>query len=551
MNCKQRSVLTRVATFLVLAGPPFGLAQAAEPTAPVRAPSATAKQSAAAPTARVVQSVEAPRTISLLDGLRNGTLAVDARGTGGGRMTLDVTNRSARTLRVVLPPGLVASGATGQFGGLGGNNNAGGMNNNNMGGMNNNMGGMGNNNNAGGMNGMNMNNNMGGTMSTPMNLPATQGMVILGQLIMRLVQPGSWDTRSLTTGLNGLGGMGGVGGGMAGMGGVGGAGGMGGGFRSLPPADLPTATLGPKAIRRLPALLVSLNGPGADGRAIMPALGEPLRLNDISRTNSDAWTALALRRLAVEQVPPSVAQLVLWHVSGGFTWETVDRLTSDWTNAEERALARRFAERLVQADEAAAPSHSAVGLYWEATNLSGDHSVRLTDLRERLEDRTVLGLRTREGIPPYCPGAALALRMRLEPRGALVRVSSWDQDATAWIDRFEFKAKLDPGAHGPEGASKLIDSLAGELLDRLVPVRLVVGPKTKGKNAYLLKIRNESPLIVNGLLLGGPSDASSHQLTGLGLTPRRELAIPISAPLVKRLGLKDGARALAVNLSGL
>jgi len=61
---------------------------------------------------------EAP-VLGLFDGLRSGALQVSAEGTGGDRMTLSVTNRSSRPLRVVLPPGLLASGAAGQFGGGG------------------------------------------------------------------------------------------------------------------------------------------------------------------------------------------------------------------------------------------------------------------------------------------------------------------------------------------------------------------------------------------------------------------------------------------------
>ena len=61
---------------------------------------------------------EAP-AISLFDGIRSGVLRVSAEGTGGDRMNLAVTNRSSRRLRVVLPPGLLASGVTGQFGGGG------------------------------------------------------------------------------------------------------------------------------------------------------------------------------------------------------------------------------------------------------------------------------------------------------------------------------------------------------------------------------------------------------------------------------------------------
>jgi hypothetical protein len=68
---------------------------------------------AAAPDPYVTEA----RTIGLLEGIRTGVLRVSAEGTGGDRMNLSVTNRSTRRLRVVLPPGLVAAGAAGQFGG--------------------------------------------------------------------------------------------------------------------------------------------------------------------------------------------------------------------------------------------------------------------------------------------------------------------------------------------------------------------------------------------------------------------------------------------------
>src|SRR4029077_6221105 len=77
--------------------------------------------------------------VNVIDGLRSGQLAASAEGTGDGRMTVHLTNRTGRKLRVLLPPGLIAAGATGQFGGMGGG----------MGGMGGGMGGMG-----GGMGGM-------------------------------------------------------------------------------------------------------------------------------------------------------------------------------------------------------------------------------------------------------------------------------------------------------------------------------------------------------------------------------------------------------------
>jgi hypothetical protein len=51
-------------------------------------------------------------TLNLLDAVRDGSVSVAAEGTGDGRMTVSVTNRTNRQLRVVLPPGLIASGAT-------------------------------------------------------------------------------------------------------------------------------------------------------------------------------------------------------------------------------------------------------------------------------------------------------------------------------------------------------------------------------------------------------------------------------------------------------
>ena len=79
--------------------------------------------------------------VSLLDAVRAGDVAVEAEGIGDGRMMISVTNNSSRRLNVVLPPGLIASGASGQMGGMGGM--GGGMMGGGMGGMGGGMGGMG------------------------------------------------------------------------------------------------------------------------------------------------------------------------------------------------------------------------------------------------------------------------------------------------------------------------------------------------------------------------------------------------------------------------
>ncbi len=97
-----------------------------------------------------VKDAEKVREMNLVDAMRDGLVSVKAEGIGDGRMTLSVTNKSKKQLRVVLPPGIIAQGATGQFGGMGGMGGG-------MGGMGGGMGGMG-----GGMGGMGGGGGIGG-----------------------------------------------------------------------------------------------------------------------------------------------------------------------------------------------------------------------------------------------------------------------------------------------------------------------------------------------------------------------------------------------------
>ena len=78
--------------------------------------------------------------------------------------------------------------------------------------------------------------------------------------------------------------------------------------------------------------------------------------------------------------------------------------------------------------------------------------------------------------------------------------------------------------------------------------------RDKGKQTYGIKVDNASSLILNGLVVAGAksqSDASSTVLRGLGIAPRRSLILPATEEAVKAMGLKQGIRVTAVNLSGL
>ncbi|MCA1684911.1 MAG: hypothetical protein LC745_02780, partial [Planctomycetia bacterium] len=71
---------------------------------------ASAEPEGPVPTAETAAS----ETVSVLDAVQAGDLTVVARGAGQDRVKITVTNTTKRRLRVVLPPGLVASSAAGQ-----------------------------------------------------------------------------------------------------------------------------------------------------------------------------------------------------------------------------------------------------------------------------------------------------------------------------------------------------------------------------------------------------------------------------------------------------
>ncbi|MEO6808938.1 MAG: hypothetical protein ABI353_07480, partial [Isosphaeraceae bacterium] len=91
---------------------------------------------------------------------------------------------------------------------------------------------------------------------------------------------------------------------------------------------------------------------------------------------------------------------------------------------------------------------------------------------------------------------------------------------------------------------------------RLIHVQLTKekGKDKKGKDHYRIKIDNLSPLILDGVVLAGPKLDADHMPTGLAgfsLPPHKSLSVPTGAEAVERLGLTEGVRVLAADLSGL
>jgi hypothetical protein len=355
----------------------------------------------------------------------------------------------------------------------------------------------------------------------------------------------------------GMGGMGGMGGGMGGMGGMGGGmGGMGGGFRSVPTTGLPHAALQPNQTRHLPTRLVSLTGPGADGRVMTPEKGEGLQIGEIGELTKDRWTQAALMRLAERKAPPSVAQLVMWNVTDGFDWPTVARLSHEWANGYELSLARRLTEdlRALSDGEELSPDESGA-IHWEITSRGIEADALAAELKNVLPERAMLGLRNALGIPAQPDGPSLAVRVRLDAESALLQVSASDANASKWAPIGKVGFKFSEGDGTRKEPEQVADLLAEKLLGRLVDVRLEkVSSRTQSKPMYRLRLINASPLILNGVALSGTSSATDVELStlaGFTIPPHRDHAFPASAEMIDRLGLKSGVRVMAADLSGL
>ncbi len=476
--------------------------------------------------------------LSLLDGLRSGQLGLEALGRGDNTMTLSVTNRTRHRIRVVLPPGLIASGATGQFGGMGGmgGGGMGGMGGGGMGG-----GGMG----GGGMGGGGMGG--GGGMRGGGVIPAPMGMMMLGTIIMYLVGDlDSWDPSSLMMGMGGMGGggMGGMGGG--GMGGMGGGGMGGGGFRSIPPTDLPNALLQPNQTRHLVTRMVSLNPPTLDGKANFPVRGEILQIDDCAALGGDARTELALRRLAVDKAPEAVSQLVLWNVRHHVEWGTLAWAARSWANDYELALARQFVRRIDASEGELAPIAAAT-LYVDVRG-GGEPG---KSLKKSLEGSYTLGLSVELGAPPRPDGPSLACLVEIESpesKEAVVLLYTSDESGTRWKAMGKFWLPL-------EDPIRLADTLAEGISSRLVRAQLIEGKKVKGKPTYKIRIDNASPLLLNAVVLDGihaEGDAAPSMLAGFSLPPHRSMSFSATPQVVERLGLGSGGiRIVADDFSGL
>jgi hypothetical protein len=480
---------------------------------------------------------DVPET-NLLDAVRDGLVAVDAEGRADGRMTMSITNKTRRQLRVVLPPGIIAQGATGQFGGIGGGG-GGGLGGGGIGGGGLGGGGLGGGGGGGGGGGMPGMGGMGGSSGTT---PPTIGIMMLSRMIMYFCgDPETWDQRSMSIGMMG-GGMGGMGGGM---------GGMGGGMRSVPPTSLPFTNLAPGQTRNLPTRVVSISSLNLEAGLMLPQEGEKLQiLGDISQVNNNPRVQKALKRLATAKAPTSLSQLVMWRVATDLDWNTIAQLSQTWANRHELTLAQDFVDHLDDLTEGETGR-----LLFEVDGTDAVSKTLAAEFTKALQGKMVLGLLAAQGIPARPAGPALACRIRFNAGEASVQITGSNESARSWVPFGKFTQPL-VQENGKLDHVKFADSLAEAVLNRLVRAQVIKGSaqRDKGKLIYQIRIENASPLILNGLALLGTESKEGEPpkvLSGIAIPPRKCMLVPTPAESVKTLGLKKGIKVLALDLSGL
>ncbi len=284
----------------------------------------------------------------------------------------------------------------------------------------------------------------------------------------------------------------------------------------------------------------------------MPQKGEVLKIRDIHAIEGvSPRLRNVVKRLAEEKAPETVSQLVLWHLGYGIDWPTLEDLSSSWANRSELALAKQFVDRR-EGTEAADRVGEPGTIFYEVSAAGPGHERLASEVRRLLDERSLLGLTARPGVPARPQGPALACRIEIKNGPTSVRVSSSDEAGDSWVDVARFSlARLNPEGTPPT-PSEVIDRVAEGVLDRLIRVRLT--REGQGKDAFRIRVENGSPLVLNGLTLGGrEAKPGSHPATfiGLSLSPRKAMTIPATHEVVRRLGSKKRMHILAVDLSGL
>src|SRR6185312_7012812 len=181
--------------------------------------------------------------------------------------------------------------------------------------------------------------------------------------------------------------------------------------------------------------------------------------------------------------------------------------------------------------------------------------------------QAMLGLAVEPSVPARPAGPAVACKVQLsgpsERPEATVQLATTDPAGTAWTAIGKFTLPVARDESGKAKSAAFADSLAEELLKPLVKVTVrktsastgaLIPAGPRAKDLYTIRVENYASLLLNGIALigvGAKPSEPAKVLMGISLAPKRGLSLPATGESVERLGLKQGVKVIALDLSGL
>ena len=197
-------------------------------------------------------------------------------------------------------------------------------------------------------------------------------------------------------------------------------------------------------------------------------------------------------------------------------------------------------------------------LYLDFQSSSPRDEALSKELGKLLVGKSVLGLVAKSAAPRSPNGPAIVCRVKLqgsdEKPEALVWVESSNPKGDEWAPAGKFTLPIVRDASGTIKAEDVATSIGEGLLSRLVRAQLMKPHRVNSRLVYEVRVDNASPLILNGIAISGSSaspNESPSVISGICVSPHRSTSLPATPEQVQKLGLKQGLRVVAVDLSGL
>ena len=423
--------------------------------------------------------------INVIEAEKTGAIGILAKGDGADKVRFSVHNKTDRRLKVILPPGLIASsGAVGQqpLGGGG----------------------------AGGAGGGGAFQSMG--LGAPGNLPGGFGTFtpIKPAKPIQATQPSPGSDA---------------------------------GFRSVPAAGPESKDNEGIVIPAGQTVSFTLPSVCLNYGVRTPESRDRFHLMDVNDYTADPRARKTLRGLATIGTSRMVAQAVVWHVFNGLGLQQLAMQDVEPFNAHELALAARIVEAIDAGgpDSPLDPNTLRRGRILARIHGESGLEKQAAKLAEELEGRSILGLPVdivSDAARPYSSAPALFVDINLtstKPGKTFGRLNVLAANLSGGWNKL---------GGTPFAADSAIDQLSGETLakgvDHAIAVNFVNAKfvrRTSGTTTF--RIENKLPFSLSTVVFGTGREGANVTLEGLGVGPLRasQTVVPAAKAVIERVEL--------------